>query len=126
MKITKEKYIDCGKNKVNKYILNNSAGMSVEVLDLGCTIVSLKLPDRDGELKDVVLGYKDPMQYFSNPAFFGSVIGRISNRIAKGRFCWQGKQIELEINGGNDHLHGGTNGFWGRVWECIEDEGRLI
>ena len=96
--------------------------MIIEVLDLGCIIMSLKVPDKDNLLTDVVLGYQDPVRYFDNPPYFGAAIGRFSNRIAKGRFLWKDEEIQLETNDGDNHLHGGFNGFNYRIWECVESE----
>lgn len=121
MKVTKQKLFEYEDTSVKKYTLSNDSGMTMEVLDLGCVIYSLKVPDRNGKLTDVVLGYQDPKMYINNPVFFGAVIGRYSNRIAKGKFDWHGSIIQLETNDGNNHLHGGSEGFSGKIWQCISD-----
>lgn len=118
----KEKLFEHEGNWVSKYILSNNSGMTVEFLDLGCVIYSLKVPDRNGNQLDVVLGYEDPKSYVENPVFFGAAIGRFSNRIAKGQFKWNGEIIQLETNDGNNHLHGGSKGFWNKIWKLMEAE----
>ena len=125
MKIIKKALFTSQNKIIHKYLLSNNNGMSMEVIDLGCSILSLKVPDINGTFRDVVLGYKKPELYIENPVFFGTVIGRFSNRINKGEFNWQGETIKLEKNDGENHLHGGSKGFHSRIWDCIEESDTL-
>jgi aldose 1-epimerase len=96
--------------------LKNRAGASVTVLDYGATIQSLCVPARDGSLVDVVRGYDTAEEYERNGDFFGATIGRVANRIGGAAFELHGKRYELAKNDGENHLHGGTEGFSHRVW----------
>lgn len=109
---------------VTLYVFTNAAGNEVAVCSYGGSIVSIKVPDRDGKLADVVLGYDDLTGYESRKFFYGASIGRCGNRINKGRFTLNGKQFELNCNEGNNHLHGGFKGFDTKVWDCtvLQDE----
>jgi aldose 1-epimerase len=101
------------------YSLTNANGLTAEIITFGGTITSLQVPDRDGKLVDVVLGYDNLGQYESqdNP-YFGSVIGRYANRIAKGRFTLNGVEYTPAVNNGPNHLHGGIKGFDKVVWNA--------
>ena len=106
------------------YILENENGMKVEITNYGGIIVSLYVPDREGILNDIVLGYDNLEQYVEDPNYFGALIGRYANRIAEGRFKLNGKQYQLEINekidGHSSCLHGGNNGFNSQLWTAQE------
>ncbi|HHU53970.1 MAG TPA: galactose mutarotase [Clostridiaceae bacterium] len=125
MQITNQKLFEYGGRQISKYTLSNNSGMTMEVLDLGCVIWSLHVPDRNGKLTDVVLGYQDPKEYFTNPEYLGAVVGRSANRIDSGKFMWQGEEIQLEVGAGGYHLHGASDGFTYKVWECVDDQERL-
>lgn len=101
--------------KIEKYTLTNINGMKMEVITMGGDIISLTAPDKDGKFEDIVLGYTSPDLYVSNPYFFGAIIGRYGNRIAKGKFSLDGKEYQLPLNDGPNSLHGGK-GFDKRVW----------
>lgn len=100
------------------YTLTNAHGASVKITNFGGTVMSVKVPDRHGKLGDVVLGYQSPSRYFTNPGgtYFGAIIGRYANRIAKGKFTLDGTSHTLAINNTPNSLHGGTLGFNKRVW----------
>lgn len=102
--------------QVQIYTLTNAAGMEARIMTYGGIIVSLKTPDREGRLGDVVLGYDTLEKYIENNPYFGAIIGRYGNRIAKGRFTLNGKTYELAANNGPNHLHGGVKGFDKAVW----------
>jgi len=107
---------------VSIYTLENSAGMKAEVIDYGCIVVRLLVPDRQGRLGDVVLGFKAFVEYRSANSYFGAVVGRFANRIAGGHFTLDGSTYSLPTNtspGGLPcSLHGGTVGFDKVLWEA--------
>ena len=105
---------------VEKYTLNNG-GYSVEILTLGATIQRLYLPDRQGELADVVLGLNSAAEYQDpklNPSF-GCIVGRYANRIAKGQFTIGPNNYQLAINNPPNSLHGGVKGFCAQIWQAL-------
>ena len=107
---------------VHLYTLTNKNGMVAAVTNLGGKLVSLLVPDSSGKLTDVVLGYntlKDYQKYTKNGAYFGSLIGRYGNRIAKGKFILDGKNYQLAINNPPNALHGGPKGFFTVVWDVV-------
>lgn len=93
---------------VTAFEMRNGAGICVRVLDYGCAIQSITLPDRDGKIVDVVLGYDDIRSYEEGSCFYGAVVGRYANRIKDGHFFLEGKEIQLEKNSpnGHNHIHG--------------------
>lgn len=100
------------------YTLKNKNGMVLEVSDFGVTIQSLWVPDRNGTLKDVVLGYDTPMEYEGpSGTFFGAAVGRNANRIGKGNFWLNGKEYCLAQNDGENNLHSGYDFYSFRVWK---------
>ncbi len=98
------------------YCLKNSEGASVTVTSYGCRIVSICVPDRDGQLRDICLGYDTLAEYEKDTASFGAVVGRHANRIRKGEFTLNGTTYHLAINNGPNHLHGGLRGFHYYNW----------
>jgi aldose 1-epimerase len=93
--------------KGDLYTLRASTGMVVKITNQGGKIVQLLVPDKDNRLGDVVLGYESVDQYVAGRASFGAIIGRYANRIAKGRFTLGGREYQLPVNNGPNHLHGG-------------------
>ena len=108
------------------YTLRNDNGCEVQVCNIGASIVSVKAPDRDGNIDDIVLGYKDPMSYFGDGAASGKSVGRVANRIAKGKMTIEGVEYTLEINNGPNHLHGGSKGFANQLWESRVETNRVV
>jgi aldose 1-epimerase len=104
--------------RIEAYTLTNSNGVEVRAITYGGIIVSLKVPDRNGELHDVVLGYDDLAGYLTESPYFGAIIGRYGNRIGGGRFVLDGQAYTLATNNGPNHLHGGIKGFDKVVWEA--------
>jgi len=105
---------------VELFTLTNTNGVQIRITNYGAIIVSIRVPDRNGKLDDVVLGYDTLEGYTAsgNPRFFGAVVGRYGNRIANGRFTLDGKNYQLATNNGPNHLHGGVKGFDKVVWRA--------
>src|SRR6266516_1909867 len=101
---------------VDLYTLTNANGVVVTITNYGGTVVSLKTPDRHGKFADVVLGFDNVDGYLGDEPYFGAIVGRYGNRIAKGRFTLDGKRYQLATNNGPNHLHGGVKGFDKVVW----------
>ena len=106
-----------------KYTITNSKGASVVLSNIGAGIISINVPDRNGKLGDVVLGYGKAESYFGDGPCAGKCPGRFANRIAKGVFELGGKKYELPINNGPNHLHGGPDGFQNQVWDSRKSKG---
>lgn len=106
---------------VDLYTLSNSSGMTVKITNYGGIITHLNVPDKDGKSGDVVLGF-DSLSGYLQPKvpYFGALVGRYGNRIAKGTFTLDGKQYHLPINNGPNALHGGLKGFDKKVWKAEE------
>ena len=105
---------------VQLYTLRNAKGMQVEITNYGGRVVSLLAPDRSGRFADVVLGVDSPEGYLGDNPYFGALIGRYGNRIAKGRFRLNGVEYKLAVNNGANALHGGVKGFDRVVWQPRE------
>jgi aldose 1-epimerase len=103
---------------VDLYTLTNANGMEVSIMNYGATIVSLKAPDRSGKMADVVLGFDSMDGYLTDEPYFGAVVGRYGNRIAKGKFKLNGKEYSLATNNGPNALHGGIKGFDKQIWQA--------
>ena len=103
---------------VQIYTLRNRNGVEARIMTYGGIVESLKVPDRNGRLGDVVLGYDNLAGYLTNSPFFGALIGRYGNRIAKGQFTLDGQTYTLPTNNPPNSLHGGDKGFFARVWKA--------
>lgn len=103
----------------------NSKGMGMEVMDYGATLVSVTVPDKDGKLRDVVLGYDDVSDYMRHGGYLGATIGRNGNRIGKSVVTINGKEYQLDKNEGENNLHSGFLGFDKRVWDMELNEEEL-
>jgi aldose 1-epimerase len=103
--------------KTQLYILQNKNGIEVVFSNYGQRLVSLMVPDRNGNFEDIVLGYSTLEEYQSNSGYFGATIGRYGNRIAKGKFEIDGIAYDLAKNNNGNHLHGGEIGFESVVWD---------
>ena len=105
---------------VKIYHLENGSGAFVEVTEFGALLVKLCVPDREGKLTDVVLGYDDLESYEVNGCFFGAVIGRSGNRIAGARFMLGDREVRLAQNENDNNLHSGPDGFEKKLWKVTE------
>jgi aldose 1-epimerase len=104
--------------EVHQYTLTNESGVIVQIINFGATVTSLRVPDRNGKIEDVVLGYDSLQGYVAGSSYFGAIVGRYGNRIAKGKFQLDGKEYQLTINDGENHLHGGKTGFNKVLWDA--------
>ena len=102
---------------IHIFLLRNQQGMEVSLINYGATVASVNVPDKRGNLSDVVLGFEDMAGYESKHPYFGCVVGRYANRIANGIFNLDGKTYQLATNNGPNHLHGGIEGFNRKVWK---------
>ncbi|WP_284321671.1 aldose epimerase family protein [Dyella acidisoli] len=100
--------------------LTNSHGVRARVMSYGASLQSLWVPDRNGKLADVVLGYDTLQGYLDHRQYFGATVGRYANRIAHGKFTLDGKSYRLSLNEGPNSLHGGAKGFDMRVWKVLD------
>jgi aldose 1-epimerase len=115
---------------VDLYVLSNRLGTVVKITTYGAAITAIETADRSGRIADIVLGFDDLAGYL-NPRqpYFGATVGRVANRIARGRFTLNGENFQLAINDGPNHLHGGLKGFDKHVWSATQgasDEGCTV
>ena len=103
-------------DSVTLYTLTNQQGVEARIMDFGGVVVSLKVPDRNDSLADVVLGFDELEPYLESAPYFGAIVGRYGNRIAGGKFTLDGKEYALAQNNGPNHLHGGLKGFDKVLW----------
>ncbi len=101
---------------VTRYTLANKNGMQVQLMDYGATLLAVKVPDRQGKIADVLLGFDHLTPYLNNVHYLGSLVGRYANRIAGGGLSLSGRHYSLSINNHGNHLHGGVEGFHRRLW----------
>lgn len=113
-------------NSLVLYIMTNESGARVRLLNVGATIVSIEVPDKDGNLVDVCLGYKMANHYLTESAAMGKSVGRYANRIALGKFSLNDVNYTLATNNGVNHLHGGPKGFQSRVWTSRVETNRVV
>ncbi len=106
--------------KVNLYTLVNHSGITMKVTNYGGIITSLMVPDKNGKTADIVLGFDSLSSYIAKTPYFGALIGRYGNRIAKGKFTLDGTEYDLAKNDGPNHLHGGVKGYDKVVWDAEE------
>lgn len=116
--------------KVYRYTLANATGMEIDVITYGGIITRWTAPDKNGQYGNVVLGFDKLEQYLESNPYFGALIGRYGNRIAKGSFSLDGSTYTLDTNDGDNHLHGGNKGFDKVLWEAegvkTADGSRLV
>lgn len=104
--------------EVYLFTLTNASGCKVGIINYGAIVTSIVVPDKNGNFQDVVLGYDSLQGYIRDRSFFGAIVGRYGNRIAKGKFRLDGKEYQLTINDGENHLHGGKTGFFKAYWDA--------
>jgi len=117
--ITKQPFVATERGTpIELFTLTNTKGVEAKITNYGGIVVSLKVPDLNGGMGDVVLGYDTLAEYINNNPYFGCLVGRYGNRIAKGKFTLGGKEFTLLTNNGPNHLHGGAKGFDKIVWQA--------
>ena len=125
MKITKNFWgVDKQGKEVFLFSLSNANNQTVKITNYGGIITSWLVPDKNGDFVDIVLGKDSFEDYLDNPAYMGCIVGRVANRIRNGRFTLNGEEYQLALNDGENHNHGGINGFNKVVWdsESFENE----
>ena len=124
MKIEKQAFGEMEDGRLaHLYTLNNDKKVEARITNFGGIVVSLKAPDRDGVMDDIVLGYDTLEEYLKDVYYFGCIVGRYANRIAKGRFSLHGIEYVLAQNSDRHHLHGGYRGFNKVLWDAVGIEG---
>jgi len=103
---------------VDMYTLTNANGLVAKIITYGAIVTELHVPDKNGTLGDVVLGFDNLDQYVKGHPYFGAIVGRVANRIALGKFTLNGKDYTLAVNNSPNHLHGGVKGFDKVVWKA--------
>jgi aldose 1-epimerase len=121
--VSREPFGSSDGRAVEVITLSNDAHMKVRIITYGASIQSVMAADRDGHFEDVALGYPTLDLYLSQPQYFGATVGRVANRIAKGRFSLDGKTYQTPVNNGVNSLHGGTKGFDKVVWDVVSATG---
>jgi len=104
--------------EVFQYTLKNAAGVEVRIINYGAIVTALKVPDRNGRLADIVLGYDSLAGYLGDNAYLGAIVGRYGNRIDQGKFKIDGQEYQVTVNDGENHLHGGKIGFNKVLWDA--------
>ena len=104
--------------KADLFTLTNPNGLVAKITNYGCIVTELHVPDRDGKFADIVLGFDNLDDYIKDTPYFGAVVGRYGNRIAKGKFTLNGKEYSLAVNNDQNHLHGGLKGFDKVIWDA--------
>jgi aldose 1-epimerase len=124
MKIRRKLFGNISGQKVYQYILTNHSGMELRVINYGGIVTHLLVPDMEGNIKDIVLGFNNLEDYLGDHPFLGAIVGRYGNRIAHGKFSINGNYYQLPINNGGHCLHGGIETFSHKIWdiEPIESE----
>ena len=105
--------------EVSSYTISNASGMSATIIDMGATIVKLEVPDKDGNIRDVILGYDDAEGYEKGSTYFGAIIGRNANRMANGRVVIDGVTYQMDQNDNDNNLHSGLNGVDKKIWTVL-------
>ncbi|MCD4736693.1 MAG: galactose-1-epimerase, partial [Bacteroidales bacterium] len=106
--------------------LVNVNGVKIKIANFVGTVMSILVPDKNGKIGEIVLGYDTPEEYSDGNLYFGALIGRYGNRIAKGRFTLEGKNYKLARNNGQNHLHGGEVGYNNVFWDILETKPNAV
>ncbi len=108
------------------FLLDGGEGVTAAITDFGGVITSLKSPDRSGKQGEIGLGLASLKHYIDKPAYYGALIGRVGNRIGRGKFTLDGKAHQLPVNSNGHHLHGGMEGFNRKLWKADAIDGGIL
>lgn len=112
---------------IKEYTIQSKAGLKLKMTNYGCRMMSLCVPDAQGDFVDVILGYDSAADYQQDSMYHGAIVGRSCNRLGAGRFQINGKTYQLSLNEGENHLHGGVKGLSKELWELKEQtESKLV
>lgn len=111
---------------IKSYTLRNKHNIEVTILNLGCIIHEIKIPDREGRFENIIHGFKTPEEYTNNDAYFGAVIGRTAGRIKEGRYTLDHTDYTMPALDRGNGLHGGKNGFDKQIWDVVEAHNAII
>ncbi|WP_256244533.1 aldose epimerase family protein [Alkalibacterium sp. 20] len=127
MELTKTVFGTYEGKDVYEYTLTNSNGVSISAMPFGATLTKLVTPDKDGKKENITLNIENLKDFVTHRPFYGATIGRVAGRITKGKYFLGGKEIQLDVNEGNNLLHGGPKGLDTKLWdiEAYEAEGKL-
>lgn len=130
MFITSKLYGKVNTTDVEEYTVTNSKGVAISAIPFGATLTKVITPDRNGNLADITLNVESLDDFITHRPFYGATIGRVAGRITKGQYSLGGTDYQLDVNEGNNLLHGGSEGFDTKLWhietETTDKEGRLI
>lgn len=124
MKVTQQRYGEIDGQRILAHTITNRNGMNMTAINYGCIITDLFVPDRNGLLENIVLGFDTVEEYKKHSPYFGAIVGRHAGRIMEGKFQLDGKDYQLEQNNGNNHLHGGGKGFDKVLWDVTVRESK--
>lgn len=113
-------------SSISNFTLTGAAGFGAEISNYGAKLLRLMVPDKDGVVADVVLGFNTMQEWQTKETYFNAVIGRYANRIKDGRFCLDGKVYQLPVNNGTNSLHGGVHGFNEKVWDVVSYDTKTL
>lgn len=111
---------------ISLYHLENNSGAYVEIADFGARLVKIVVPNKNGEMTDVIQGLSSGDMYENEESYFGAICGRFANRIKDGRFTLNGKEYQLAVNNNSNHLHGGMVGYSHRMWNAQLKDDKLV
>ncbi|MDA1212362.1 MAG: galactose mutarotase [Planctomycetota bacterium] len=107
---------------IMQYVMTNANGMKVTLINIGAGVTAIEVPDKEGDIENVALGFANWEDYLTNSPYFGCICGRYANRIAKGKFSLSGTEYSLAVNNDPNHLHGGVNNFSRKIWSGTVSE----
>jgi len=126
MTVHQENFGEIDGEKIKIFTLTNDNHMTVKITNYGGIVVAIEVPDRKGKIQDVCLGFDTLAEYREKSPYFGAIVGRYANRIAKGKFTLDGKEYTLATNDGPNHLHGGEKGFDKKIWKAKAGPGNQL
>ncbi|MFY4773616.1 aldose epimerase family protein [Metabacillus sp. RGM 3146] len=123
MEIEKRLFGMLNDRNISAYTLKNDHGIEMTCIEYGCVITKLLVPNQNGKAENIVLGFEHLDGYLNHSPYFGAAVGRVAGRIKRGEFTLDGKEYQLDKNDGNNHLHGGDEGFSLKIWSAETNKG---